>query len=74
MEIEALRSEIKQLKEENFELEHDRLNVNASRKEIEFVSHRINSKLERMRKMEKKWSHSHRNKDHMKHSEMDNIL
>lgn len=45
IEIEALRSEIKQLKEENFELEHDRLNVDASRKEIEFISHKISSKL-----------------------------
>lgn len=45
IEIEALRTEIKQLKEENFELEHDRLNVDASRKEIEFISHKISSKL-----------------------------
>lgn len=27
-----------------------------------------------MRKVEKKWSLSNKNKDHMKHSEMDNIL
>jgi len=49
-----LQKEVKTLKEENFDYEQNNININIFKKELEIMSHKVNSKVERITKIERK--------------------
>lgn len=51
---EELQGALKKLREENFDLEQSRLGVAAFKKELEIMSQKLNCKMEKLRKLERK--------------------